>query len=169
MSYSRSRMKRSIEIEAITRRFVASRDTETLRRLYSDSADLIQVGTEDGWIHGPAEVLGVRAQHIDEMESMDFDREEVFIEAFENGETGWAVGEYRVTLADGDAHTERFTNVYHLDSGVWRVVHSHISVAVPNVETWGDEMSRTLTDLLASINTESEARAVGGCPVLRRT
>lgn len=153
-------MKRSPEIEAITRRVVASRDMEALRRLYSDSADLIAVGVEDGWIHGPAEALGVRAQHIDEMESMGFDREEVFIEAFENGETGWAVGEYRVTLADGNAHTERFTQVCHLDSGVWRVVHSHISVPVPNVEIWGGEMSRTLTDLLASIDAESEARAV---------
>jgi class 3 adenylate cyclase len=133
---------------------------ETLRRLYSDSADLIVVGSEDGWVHGPAEALGVREQHIDEMESMDYDREEVFLEAFENGETGWSVGEFRITLADGNAFTERFTNVFHLDSGVWRVVHSHISVPVPNVEVWGGEMSRTLTDLLASINAESEARAV---------
>ncbi len=153
-------MNRSIEIEAITRRVVASRDMETLRRLYSDSADLIAVGSEDGWVHGPAEALGVRAQHIDEMESMDYDREEVFLEAFENGETGWSVGEFRITLADGNALTERFTNVYHLDSGVWRVVHSHISVPVPNVEIWGGEMSRTLTDLLASIDAESGARAV---------
>jgi len=153
-------MKRSIEIEAITRRVVASRDTETLRRLYSDSADLIAVGPEDGWVHGPAEMLGVREQHIDEMESMDYDREEVFLDAFENGETGWSVGEFRITLAGGNAHTERFTQVFHLDSGVWRVVHSHISVPVPNVEIWGGEMSRTLTDLLASINAESEARAV---------
>jgi class 3 adenylate cyclase len=154
-------MKRSTEIEAITRRFIAGgSDMEMMRRLYSDSADLIAVGTDDGWAHGPAEVLGVLEHEEGELETVDYDREEVFLDAFENGETGWSVGEFRVTLADGDAHTRRFTLVFHLDAGAWRIVHSHVSVPVPDMEIWGGEMSGTLTELLASINAESEARAL---------
>ena len=153
-------MKRSIEIEAITRRFIAGgSDIEMARRVFSDSADLIAVGTDDGWSRGPAEVLGVLEYEEVEFEAVDYDREEVFLDAFENGETGWSVGELRVTLADGNAHTRRFTIVFHLDAGVWRIVHAHISVPVPDRETFG-EMSRTLAELLASINAESEARAV---------
>ncbi len=152
--------RRSIEIEAVTRRVVASGDAETLRRLYSDSADLIAVGSDDGWGHGPAEVLGVLEHETDELETVDYDREVVLLEAFENGETGWSVGEVRITLADGNAHTQRFTLVFHLDAGAWRIVHSHVSVPVPNVEIWGGVMSRTLSELLASINAEAEARAV---------
>jgi class 3 adenylate cyclase len=154
-------MKRSIEIEAITRRFIAGgSDMEMLRLLYSDSADLIAVGSDDGWGRGPAQVLGVVEYESVELEAVDYDSEEVFLEAFENGETGWSVGEFRITLADGSAHTRRFTLVFHLDSGVWRIVHVHVSVPVPGAETFGVEMSRTLTELLASINAESEARAV---------
>jgi class 3 adenylate cyclase len=152
-------MKRSTEIEAITHRVIAGgSDMEVMRRLYSDSADLIAVGTDDGWGHGPAEVLGVLEYESDEL--VDYDREVVFLESFENGETGWSVGELRVTLADGNAHTRRFTLVFHLDAGVWRIVHGHVSIPVPDAETWGVEMSTTLTELLASINAESEALAV---------
>jgi adenylate cyclase len=153
-------MKRSIEIEAITRRFIASgSDIEMARRVFSDSADLIAVGSDDGWARGPAEVLGGLEYESVEFEAVDYHREEVFLDAFENGETGWSVGELRVTLADGNAHTRRFTFVFHLDSGVWRIVHYHVSVPVPDKETFG-EMSRTLTELLASINAESGARAL---------
>jgi len=53
-------MKRSIEIEAITRRFIAGQsDVEMLQRLYSDSPYLVAVGSDEGWAHGPEEVLGV--------------------------------------------------------------------------------------------------------------
>jgi hypothetical protein len=99
-------MKRSIEIEAITRRFIAGgSDIETMRRVYSDSADLIAVGSDDGWAHGPAEVLGVLEYEEVEFEAVDYDSEEVFLDAFENGETGWSVGELRVTLADDQRRT----------------------------------------------------------------
>jgi len=67
-------MKRSTEIEAITHRVIAGgSDMEMMRRLYSDSADLIAVGTDDGWGHGPAEVLGVLEYESDEL--VDYDRE----------------------------------------------------------------------------------------------
>jgi len=153
-------MKRSIEIEAITRRFIAGgSDIEMMRRLYSDSADLIAVGTDDGWTHGPNEFLGVW-DHESVFDTVDYDSEVILLDAFENGETGWSVGEVKITLADGNAHTRRFTLVFHLDSGAWRIVHTHVSVPVADMETWGVEMSRTLSDLVASINAESEARAL---------
>ncbi len=153
-------MKRSIEIEAITRRFIAGQsDVEMLQRLYSDSPYLVAVGSDEGWAHGPEEVLGV-LEHESELDPGPYDREEVFLEAFENGETGWSVGEVRITLADGNAHTRRFTVVFHLDSGVWRIVHMHVSVPVSDAETFGVEMSRTLAELIASINAESEARTL---------
>jgi adenylate cyclase len=153
-------MKRSTEIEAITRRFIAGgSDIETMRRLYSGSADLFAVGSDDGWAHGPDEVLGV-LEHESVFDTVDYDREDVFLEAFENGETGWSVGEVRIIFADGNAHTRRFTFVFHLDSGVWRIIHAHVSVPVADVETWGVEMSTTLSDLIASINAESEARTL---------
>ncbi len=153
-------MQRSIEIEAITRRFIAGgSDIEMMRRLYSDSADLIAVGTDDGWAHGPDEVLGVLDLES-KLGTVNYDREVVLLEAFENGETGWSVGEVRITLANGNAHTRRFTIVFHLDSGAWRIVHTHVSVPVPDAETFGVEMSMTLAELIASINAESEARAL---------
>jgi hypothetical protein len=53
-------MKRSVEIEAIARRFMAGKSNEEmLRRLYSDSPYLVAVGSDKGWAHGPDEVLGV--------------------------------------------------------------------------------------------------------------
>ena len=133
---------------------------EMMRRLFSDSADLIGVGSYDGWARGRAEVLGVQEYESVEFEAVGYEAELVSLDAFENGETGWSVGELRVTLADGNAYTKRFTFVFHLDAGVWRIVHYHVSVPVPNEEIWGVAMSRTLTELLASINAESETRAV---------
>lgn len=150
-------MKRSSEIEAITRRFLAEQhNNETMRRLFSDSADLVCVGSDDGWAHGPVEVLGVHESET-WIETVVTDREIILLEAFEDGNTGWSVGEMRIALADGNALARRFTIVFHLDSGVWRIVHTHVSMPVPDAEVWGVELTRTLSDLLASINDQSEA------------
>lgn len=71
-------MKRSIEIEAITRRFIAGgSDIEMMRRLYSDSADLTAVGTDDGWAHGPDEVLGV-FDHESKLDTVDIEVDEKY-------------------------------------------------------------------------------------------
>jgi adenylate cyclase len=153
-----TRMKRSSEIEAITRRFQgAQSDLETLRRLYSNSPDLVCVGTTDQWAHGHDDVLAVYGVENEVLDGQFNEQELFFVEAFENGDTGWSTGQVRYRTAEDNVVTQRLSLVFTLDSGVWRIVHVHTSVPVSNEELFGVELSRTLSDLLASISQESEA------------
>lgn len=82
----------------------------------------------------------------------------LFVEAFENGDTGWSTCQVRYRTAEDNVVTQRLSLVFTLDSGAWRIIHMHTSVPIPSHdELCGVELSRTLSDLLASMSEESEA------------
>jgi ketosteroid isomerase-like protein len=55
-------------------------------------------------------------------------------EAYEEGTVGWAATKLTITLPDGKRVSPRWTAVFHLESGVWRFVQTHASIAVANDE-----------------------------------
>ena len=50
--------------------------------------------------------------------------------------------------------TVRFTGVLRLEDGIWRVVHSHLSVGATNEETLGYEMTTTIEALADAVQQE---------------
>lgn len=155
-------MKRSPEIEAVVRRFLAARaegDLDEIRDLFSESDDLRVIGTDaHEWHHGP-EVTGMMSAHWEAFSKWDDVVKR--LEAFENGGTGWAALEGKRTLADGEEYLYRLTVVLQLEAGVWRIAQLHYSVPVPNEEASSFELTRTLSELLAAIEIDSDSSAVG--------
>jgi adenylate cyclase len=146
-------MKPSPEIEAVVRRLFTARDrldTDTVRNLHTTTQPFRLIGTADEeWIEDPSQgVLFWRAfaENVQVASS-----ELIRLEAFESGDTGWAIGEHLWTEPNGTRHPVRFTLVLAVQSGSWRVVHSHYSYPVGNEEVHGPELSETLRQLLTSL------------------
>jgi len=75
-------------------------------------------------------------------------------EAFEAGAVGWAALRGSIRVADQDPVPIRWTFVFLLDAGVWRIVQVHNSVPFPNPVLVGVELTKTLEELLAELGSD---------------
>jgi len=157
-------VKPSPEIEAIVRRFTeagARGDIDVAKKFYSDSKDLRSIGTDEHeWYRGPQEAMPLMEAHA--REAGTYESELLRLEAFEEGSVGWAAYEQRTTSFTGRSVVYRRTLVLELESGMWKIVHTHVSVPVPNLETEGFELTRTLADLVGSIHADADFSPAAG-------
>jgi len=51
----------------------------------------------------------------------------------------------------GQRRVMRRTVVFELEKDTWKVVHSHFSAGVPNLELMGADLTRTLSEVLESV------------------
>ena len=63
------------------------------------------------------------------------------IEGFREGSVGWGAAVPEITLQDGSKVTPRWSAVFHLENGDWKLVHLHASVAISNEAAFGDTFS----------------------------
>jgi SnoaL-like domain len=56
---------------------------------------------------------------------------------YEEGSLGWVVDEPRFGFPDGPSFDCRVTAVVRREEAVWRIVHAHFSVGVPDDEALG--------------------------------
>jgi len=159
-------MRPSTEIEAVVRRFLAARqvgDVEAMRNLHSRSEHVRLIGTDKHeWLQGYDRVVGAWQSALEEFDSVVLpDSELLRIEAYERGEVGWAAVEQLRTLKTGETFIYRITMVLELEAGAWKVAQIHFSMPVVNKKVFGIETSRTLADLLASMDNKSESAALG--------
>lgn len=161
------RVKPSPEIEAVIKRFRAARragDLGQVRNLLSDSPDLRIIGTdEQEWVKGDT-AIAIMSAH---WESLGAEADEtVRFEAFESGDAGWAAIEGRqVSQAREVDYRYRITFVLELEAGTWKIVQIHYSVPVPNLKINKDvELSRTLAELLESLQADSSSELAGAVP-----
>jgi len=152
----------SPEIAAVMRRigWAKARDFDTYSNLISDSPHFRGIGSDIHEFWDSAEkFLTVRRIQAEELTGQGFPQAEATIErleAFEQGDVGWASMLLTIRTPDGDVSL-RVTAVLVLDSGVWRVVQWHNSVPSPNVETFGIELTTTLDELLDSVAGDADA------------
>lgn len=143
----------SPEVLAVSRRWIDAiqfrRGTE-LRNLLSDRDHLRFVGTGEGELwsgnavrDGIGEFFGSNPDFLK--------HEETFAEAYENGDTGWSCLTHDITLVNQPDRTfhVRTTLILALEDGVWRIVHRHGSVPIPNVEFVGHEQA-AIADLVSA-------------------
>jgi adenylate cyclase len=157
-------MNPSSEIEAVVRRFLAARaavNVEAMRHLHSRSEYVRLIGSDEpDWNQGYEEAVGVwRGQDNEFLQIAD--RTIRRLEAFENGDTGWAAVEQETTLATGQTFVFRITMVFVLEESVWKVVQLHFSIPVPDQEVLDVDLTKTLSDLLASIDNKPDSLALG--------
>lgn len=134
----------SPEIAAIVARWndaVIRRDSDTLRNLLSASDDLRYVGSDEGEMWKGKVLRDGIGEHFREIP--DFEQGPSEIEAFENGNTGWALWTGTFTFLSTSKVTalHRITFVFTLEAGSWKIVHIHISNPMSNMEKMGTENS----------------------------
>jgi len=154
-------LSRSPEIESVVRRTLGAYtgDFESLRNLMSSDPSLRVLGFDrDEWWKGPAEFFGVRETQVDESPDFEYRLDE--IEGFADGEFGWAT--IFATLATPEASTQlRHTAVLRVEAGVWKVIQLHNSSPVANQQVFGVDLTKTLSDLVASILDDENRISVG--------
>lgn len=143
----------STELLAVSRRWIEAirhKRKNELRNILSGHDHLRFVGSGEGelWAgdavrEGIGDFFGV----IPQLSKHD----ETFAEAFENGETGWACLTHDIAFADQPDRTfhVRTTLIFALEDGVWKIVHRHGSVPIPNIEFTGIEQN-AIADLVAA-------------------
>ena len=135
-------MERSPEIEEFAERYYqAARDGygPAAGEFVSQRDGTLVIGSDpDEWWDGPAYNAAMRAQ----AEAMGgaipiFSTE---LRAFREGSVGWIVDRPVFRFDDGVDVPARVTAIVHDEGGVWRIVHLHLSVGVPNEEAIGQEL-----------------------------
>ena len=142
----------SLELLAVSRRWIDAiqyRRQNELSNLLSDQSHLRFVGTgEDELWAGEAVRKGV-GKFFGAIPPL-LKHNETFAEAYENGETGWSCFVHELVFVDQPERTfcVRTTLIFALEDGVWKIVHRHGSVPIPNIEFTGVEQN-AIADLVA--------------------
>ena len=135
-------IRQSPELAAIVERWnaaVIQRDGETLRNLLSTQDALHYVGSAEGESWSGQVLRDGIADHFREIP--DFEQGPAVVEAYENGETGWAhwSGSFTFSGSTNVTAVHRITFVFVLEAGAWKIAHIHISNPMSNVEKMGIE------------------------------
>ncbi len=131
----------SPELIAVVRRWndaVRAKDGAALYNMLSTSEYLRYQGSADGEIWSGSLFRKGFPDHVAEIP--DYVWEEHSLEAFECGAVGWAHCVATLRFATNQkAMLHRFTFILHLEDGVWKMVHCHVSNPIPNMEKIGIE------------------------------
>jgi ketosteroid isomerase-like protein len=112
-------------------RDLAAKDADAILVLGSNEPGVVFVGTDPKeWFESLAAMEPViRATAASGSGNMPAD---LYIQALQEGTVGWAAYHWTGHFPDGRTIQLRGTSVCHQESGVWKTVHTHWSVAVPD-------------------------------------
>ena len=131
----------SDELIAVTRRWMAALEAKNgpiLVALFSGSDALRYVGTDRDEFFTGRLLRDGYPQHVQELPPFRHYCEE--LEAFARGDIGWAIWLGEVHFLERDERSRyRFSFVFTLESGIWKIVHVHVSNPRSNLEVWGGE------------------------------
>lgn len=141
----------SPEIESVVRRTVHAYNdgSDALDNLMSSDPSFRVLGfdREEYW-RSKTEFVGVRVAQTQEAPDAELHVE--LVEAFQDGEFGWAILFSTFVTPQAETHL-RHSAVLRLEAGVWRVVHWHNSTPVTNLAVYGVDLTKTLDDLVDSV------------------
>ncbi|MGD0853831.1 MAG: nuclear transport factor 2 family protein [Acidimicrobiales bacterium] len=148
---SQSGVQPSEELEHVTRRIIEAMrnaDYDALTNLYSVDPCFIAVGTdEEEYWEGQHALIEIGKRQRAELRDVALDYHVESVRAFRDGPFGWSVSRTSFVLSSGRSLKARATRVFHLISGQWRMVHSHVSIGSNNLETFGVELTTSLESL----------------------
>lgn len=133
----------SAELVAVVRRWndaVRRKDERALTNMLSTSEHLCYQGSAEGETWWGKALRDGFAAHVNEIP--DFDWEETSLQAFEQGDVGWAHCLAILRFhSNGKSVPCRFTFVLVIEDGMWRMVQFHGSNAMQNMEKMGVEQT----------------------------
>ncbi|SPJ28548.1 adenylate/guanylate cyclase domain-containing protein [Falsiruegeria mediterranea] len=146
----------SPELAAIAKRWLhayAARQTEPVINLFSHSAAITYVGSDDGELLTEPDFHKTFAAFCDDQAVLV--PENLEVTAYEAGSFGWALATMTIIAPDADKSVAfRCSFVFALENAVWRIVHIHNSNPKPNMEAMG-YTSRSIEELTASLQSEA--------------
>ena len=111
-------------------------DVDWVDRHVSRDPALRLIGTDPSeWIRGDAGFELFRREAASANGALAVELPE--IEAYRDGDVGWGAALVEFTNRDGATAGARFSVVFQLDGGEWKMVSSHTSVAVPDEDVFG--------------------------------
>lgn len=145
----------SEELRAFARRFYAawsSQDLEALREMFSTGAHATVIGTDpDEWWHGAAggEMIAHQTAEMKGVEVTSHD-----LRAFSCGNVGWASDRTTVKLGVGNVIHTRFTMVFAIERGHWRMVQWHASIGISNQDAVGYTLITNIEEIERSVRDD---------------
>jgi len=145
--------RQSSELLAVSRRWIDaihSKRKNELRNLLSNHDHLRFVGSGEDEVWAGAVVREGIGEFFGALPPF-LKIDETFAEAYENGETGWSCFTHDLLFAHEPDRTfhVRTTLILALEDGVWKIVHRHGSVPIPNIEFIGTEQN-AIANLVAA-------------------
>lgn len=142
-------MEESAELVAVTKRYLAafeSGDTATLLNLFSRSEHISLIGSDPAeWMVG-THLLPVLEAQFHELAGMRIEVDD--LHAWTASGAGWSIA--RTVVHFGARATPmRWTLVWTLDHGSWRIVHNHNSTGVTNEELLGASLTLPAIEIVA--------------------
>ena len=112
-------------------RDVAAKNVRGVLGAYSHEPGVVFVGTAPSeWMENLAELEAVVRPAI---ESGNVGTpSDIQIQTGQEGTMGWAAYRFTVRLPNGTAFVLRTTDLWHQEGGAWKLVHTHLSVGVPD-------------------------------------
>ena len=115
-------------------------DAPFIERHVSTREGVLSIGSDpEEWIEGGG-VLEAFKQALQDDDIRSSPSEDDFVrelDAFVEGTVGWASSRFSWTPKDGSEVPMRWSAVFHLEDGEWKLVQAHASVGVPNEQIFG--------------------------------
>lgn len=132
-------------------------DVPAVHNLIAREAHVRMILTgENEWWEGHDEVAGMLLVRFRESGIVRFEYER--IEGFDLGHVGLLAARVINHSVQREPFPLRHSVVMLLEEGTWRLTHWHVSNPSPNVEVFGHEMSKSLGDLVSSLDIEPDGR-----------
>ena len=121
------------ELKSIVRhhygQFDSGTQADSVREIYSLQEGVTIIGND------PDEWFDDRDSIVAFMNAGSSSRVEIAVRnlhAYSEGSVGWTMDRVTVKLPSGAELPVRHTRIFHKENGAWRMVHLHVSIAVPN-------------------------------------
>jgi hypothetical protein len=136
-------MEQSSELIELIRRIYARMsvgDVAFFERHISRQDGVLVIGSDPGeWWADYATIVRVFKTQLEEMGSLSIDVGQ--IDAYSDGNVGWAAGRPVLRLPDGTAFTHRTTLVFQRQQGEWKIVQWHGSIGASNADVLGKDLT----------------------------
>ena len=98
---------------------------EFARSLYSNQEGVILIGNnQDQWLSKHNSIIELYGDNPHGGWTMSI----IDLQAYREGTVGWAMDRMIVKMAEGQEIPLRHTFVLHWESGMWKIVHTHVSL-----------------------------------------
>ncbi len=108
-------------------------DLAAIEQGFSRQAGVVMIGTDpDEWVLGYDAIIEMFRRMLPAQQQMGLTLLPGEPQAYREGNVGWVIDRPTFRTQDGAAIACRATTVYHREDGVWKIVHNHYSIGVPN-------------------------------------